>query len=107
MSLDDAWKIAELQQQLAVAQTELANSESIRRAEKDILIAEIAAHKATKQKLVDLEAGFDLRWNADMRAIKMWQKATGRTLVWPDHTDLCTWLLEQLAAVISMLEART
>jgi hypothetical protein len=66
----------------------------------------------------DLQASFDLRWKADMRAIKMWQEAhPGNDLVWPDHADLCVWLLEQLAelqtaiselqTVISMLEART
>ena len=49
-----------------------------------------------RQKNAELEAGFDLRWNADMRAIKRWQAATGRILVWPDHADLCVWLLEQL-----------
>ena len=43
-----------------------------------------------------LQANFDIRWKADMRAIKRWQEATGRTLVWPDHADLCVWLLEQI-----------
>lgn len=43
------------------------------------------------------DACFDLRWRADMRAIKLWQEAhPGRELVWPDHADLCIWLLEQL-----------
>lgn len=43
-----------------------------------------------------LERAFDLRWEADMRAIRRWQAATGRDSVWPDHADLCVWLLEQL-----------
>ena len=83
---------------------ELADSESIRHAEKEILIAEIAAHTATRaelaaarQEAVDLQAGFDLRWRADMRAIKAWQDSTGRKLVWPDHADLCVWLMGELA----------
>lgn len=38
---------------------------------------------------------FDIRWKADMRAIKRWQWATGRTTVWPDHADLCVWLMNQ------------
>jgi hypothetical protein len=43
------------------------------------------------------EQSFDLRWSADMRAIKRWQAAhPGKELVWPDHADLCVWLLEQL-----------
>lgn len=44
------------------------------------------------------EQVLDLRWKADMRAIKRWQTATGRTLTWPDHADLVVWLLEQLDA---------
>ena len=46
--------------------------------------------------IAELESVFDMRWKADMRAIKMWQAATGKTLTWPDHADLCVWLLEQL-----------
>lgn len=39
---------------------------------------------------------FDMRWNADMRAIKLWQAAhPGNENVWPDHADLCVWLMEQ------------
>ena len=45
-------------------------------------------------------AQFNLRWNADMRAIKHWQAAhPGNDLVWPDHADLVVWLLEQLDAL--------
>lgn len=46
----------------------------------------------------DLQRTFDIRWQADMRAIKRWQEATGRTMTWPDHADLCVWLMEQLEA---------
>ena len=50
------------------------------------LEAEIAEH----------DASLDLRWKADMRAIKRWQEAhPGKELIWPDHADLCVWLLEQ------------
>jgi pyrroloquinoline quinone (PQQ) biosynthesis protein C len=52
-----------------------------------------------KVEAEDENRSFALRWNADMRAIKRWQAATGRELVWPDHADLCVWLLEQLDAV--------
>jgi hypothetical protein len=44
----------------------------------------------------DLEYTFQLRWQADQRAIKRWREATGRTLVQPDHVDLVIWLLEQI-----------
>jgi len=52
-----------------------------------------------QQELVEREASFDLRWKASQRAIKRWQEAhPGNDLVWPDHADLCVWLLEQLDA---------
>ncbi len=35
------------------------------------------------------------RHNADMRAIRKYQRITGNNLLWPDHADLCVWLLEQ------------
>lgn len=45
-----------------------------------------------------LERSANLRWNADQRAIKRWQaEAPGRELTWPDHADLCCWLLCQLS----------
>ena len=45
----------------------------------------------------DLDKEFDLRWAADMRAIKLWQKAhPGSDLIWPDHTDLVLWLMDQI-----------
>lgn len=45
----------------------------------------------------DLQATFDLRWKADMRAIKRWQAAhPGNDLTWPDHADLVVWLMEEL-----------
>ncbi len=48
-----------------------------------------------RKELQDMNASFELRWKADMRAITRWQIATGRLLVWPDHADLCVWLMEQ------------
>lgn len=43
--------------------------------------------------LLELNSLFDLRWEADMRAIKAWQEAhPGNDLIWPDHVDLVVWL---------------
>ena len=56
----------------------------------------IASHAKIKSERDELQAGFDLRWKADRRAIKRWQDATGRTMTWPDHADLVVWLLERL-----------
>ena len=66
-------------------ETEEANAELMARA------------PAMAEELEDMQCTFDLRWKADMRAIKRWQEAhPGNDLVWPDHADLVVWLLEQL-----------
>lgn len=51
---------------------------------------------AANAKLAEEEQLFHLRWNADIRAIKRWHEAGNPELLWPDHADLCVWLLEQL-----------
>ncbi len=49
------------------------------------------------EEAAGLRSTFDLRWKADMRAIKRWQAAhPGRPNVWPDHADLVVWLLDEL-----------
>lgn len=50
--------------------------------------------KSARAEAKELQAGFDLRWKADMRAIAMWRgDDPTRQLTMPDHTDLCVWLL--------------
>lgn len=57
----------------------------------------MASAPAMQEEIEDLQRTFDLRWQADMRAIKRWQEANpGNDLTWPDHADLVVWLLEQL-----------
>ncbi len=56
-----------------------------------------AALDAANQRVEELEASFDLRWDSDMRAIKQWQAATGEELKWPNHADLCVWLMQRIA----------
>lgn len=51
-----------------------------------------------RREQIAMQKTFDLRWAADMRAIKRWQDATGKTDTWPDHADMVVWLLEQLEA---------
>jgi hypothetical protein len=68
------------------------------------ILARIKAEAVAKER-AGYDASFNLRWKADMRAIKAWQKATGRgELVWPDHADLCVWLLNRLTDAVSLLE---
>jgi hypothetical protein len=54
---------------------------------------------ATLESAADLRRTFDLRWDADQRAIKLWQDAhPGNDVVWPDRCDMVVWLLDQLDA---------
>jgi hypothetical protein len=76
-------------QQIADERGEFAEGKTIAQLEEDLATA--------KQDLIEFQQSFDLRWNADMRAIKRWQAAhPGKELIWPDHTDLCVWLLAQI-----------
>jgi len=56
-------------------------------------------------KIKELEASADLRWKADMRAIKMWHDAGNDDMVWPDHADLVVWLAKQLEDAKEVLQA--
>lgn len=58
----------------------------------DMLEAQV---KELRQELAELQATFDLRWEADMRALRRWHDAGNDPLVWPDHADLTVWLMEQ------------
>jgi hypothetical protein len=64
---------------------------------------------ATTCESEELEFCFELRRKADMRAIERWQEANpGNDLTWPDHADLCVWLMDkakQDAARIEQLQA--
>lgn len=69
----------------------------------DELRAELAALKA---KEVEHEESFDLRWKADVRAIKRWRaESPGCELRRPDHVDLVIWLIGQLDTLESERDA--
>ena len=54
----------------------------------------------------ELEQLFDLRWAADMRAIKAWQIAhPDQPKTWPDHADLGTWCLSRIEKLEAALRA--
>jgi hypothetical protein len=59
--------------------------------------------EAVTEERDEFQHSFNVRWDADMRAIKRWQKDTGKELTWPDHADMVVWLLEQLEAVKSLV----
>ena len=55
-------------------------------------------------EVMEHEQLFSLQWKADMRAIKMWQKANpGNDLVWPDSAKLSVWLMDQLFGIRTSL----
>lgn len=59
--------------------------------------------KEIHDEVADLRRLFDLRRDADGRAVRRWRKAgLGRDLTIPDHADLVVWLLSQ----IELSEAR-
>lgn len=60
------------------------------------LMALIERLQKAELELAELNQSADLRSTADLRAIKRWQDATGRSMTWPDHADLVVWLLERL-----------
>lgn len=51
---------------------------------------------ALKTDQEEHDQSFDIRWKADMRAIKKWHEAGGDPMTWPDHADLCVWLMLRL-----------
>lgn len=62
-------------------------------------VVHLARDRRLRLELDEHHASFDLRWKADMRAIKAWQAAhPGKELVWPSHVDLVLWLFAQLYA---------
>ena len=56
-------------------------------------------------ELAELQATFDLRWRADRRAMELWRKQTGRSLVAPDHADLVVFLLDRIERATAALQA--
>lgn len=39
---------------------------------------------------------FNMNYEADMRAIKLWQRRTGTTRTWPDRADMVLFLITEL-----------
>ena len=56
----------------------------------------ITERNEARQERDELQGSFDLRWKADMRAIDKWHQAGNDELRWPDHADLCVWLMGRI-----------
>jgi hypothetical protein len=108
---------------LTIVRWRLANGRTIADSDVHKLVAQIDQLKAELSEAIErgndwcdqakkaraerdeLQSSFDLRWKADMRAIKNWQAANqGNDLVWPDHADLAVWLLAERDRLREALE---
>ena len=60
-----------------------------------------------RRELAEMNASFELRWLADMRAIARWREESPveRDLLWPDHADMVVWLIGQLEAKDDLIKA--
>ena len=61
--------------------------------------------KQLRAEIADYEATFNVCYAANMRGIKRWQAATGKTLTWPDGANLVVWLLERLDQAEAVIDA--
>jgi hypothetical protein len=67
------------------------------RAQEKIEPAHIHAIVALAEVGYEQLVSFQVRWEADMRAIQRWRAAhpdKANDLVWPDHADLTVWLMD-------------
>ena len=53
----------------------------------------------------ETEVLFDKMWEADMRAIELWQQETGRYLTWPDRAKYTEWMLRRKSLADAALKA--
>ena len=64
-------------------------------------------NRTAASDVAELQVTFDLRRQADQRAIKLWQSAhPGNDLVWTDHADMVMSLLDEndrLRAVLQVI----
>jgi hypothetical protein len=87
----------------AIIRRQIPNRKSVQEAKPDRIAALLDEAGTTMKELLEpasraaeLQRTFDLRWDADMRAIKRWQAVNpGNDLVWPDRADLVVWLLDR------------
>jgi len=65
----------------------------------------VAGMNEAADRIDKLEHLFDLRWAADMRAIRLWQSAhPDQPRTWPDHADLGTWCLSRIEKLEAALQ---
>lgn len=65
---------------------------------KDQLAEKKQIIRTLRSQIAEFNSSFELRWEADRRAIKMWHAAhIDKTSIWPDQADLCIWLMDRVA----------
>jgi hypothetical protein len=112
----DAEEVEDLIERLhtrASIRRQIPNRKSVQEAKPDRIAALFDEAGTTMKELLEeackanqLQRLFDLRWEADMRAVKRWQAANpGNDLIWPDRADLVVWLLDREDALLKRLAA--
>ena len=62
--------------------------------------------RAVEADNAELQAIFDLQWEADMRALKEWRdKNPGNDLVWPHSVRLTAWALAERDIAVARMTA--
>lgn len=71
------------------------------------LSASIGDTKDAADRIEELERAVDLRRDCDQRAIKKWQEAhPDNDGTWPDHADMCVWLIRRVENLDRHVELR-
>ena len=61
----------------------------------DCFMALLAAFKNNQRDVIEVNRTFNLQRSRMAAAVRLWQKATGRTDTWPDLGDLLAWLMKR------------
>ena len=74
-----------------------ATKDKIKELEGQVCYARHERNKALNE-IDEYKSTFDVRWQAQMRAVTRWQEETKKEIMWPGHEDLCLWLIRKLEA---------
>ena len=60
------------------------------------IVAALNEADALRAEVEEMNELFQAQWEADMRAVKLWQDATGKEFTLPDRTNHVVWLLNRI-----------
>lgn len=74
---------------------------------KDQLATKNQTIRLLRLQIAELKEFFEVRSDADRRAIKRWHAAhIDKTNLWPDQADLCVWLMDRIAELEDQLKGQ-